>query len=64
MSKSPVIDAAFKEVTQNPPKVLASTAKKFGVERAKKQRVAIALNKARRAGAKLPSPKLSNSKSR
>lgn len=57
-SSNGITDAAFTEVTSNPPKILSHTAAKYGPERMKKQRVAIALNKARKAGAKLPSPKL------
>ena len=53
-----VVDSAFQEVNANPPSILKSTAKKFGIARAKKQQVAIALSKARKAGAKLPSPSL------
>ncbi|HZM78491.1 MAG TPA: hypothetical protein VFC19_22420 [Candidatus Limnocylindrales bacterium] len=40
------------ELKQNPPRVLGKTARKFGRARAEKQRVAILLSKARRAGAK------------
>ena len=63
MAKSPAIAAAFREVNTNVPKVVTSTARKFGPDRARKQKAAIALSKARRAGANLPSPKLSGSKS-
>ena len=45
---------AFSEVTTNPPKVLASTRKKSGAKQAGKQKVAIALSKARASGAKIP----------
>ena len=62
-SDNGAVSAAFEEVTSNPPKVLASTSRKFGAARAHKQKIAIALSKARRAGAKLPNPKMS-SKSR
>lgn len=55
MAKSnPAVSAAFSEVTQNPPKVVQGTQAKFGAKRARKQQVAIALNKARKAGAALP----------
>ena len=37
--------AAFKEVHDNPPKILAKTARKKGKAQAEKQRVAIALSK-------------------
>lgn len=42
-----MLSAAFREVKTNPPKQLAKTRAKFGADRAKKQAVAIALNKAR-----------------
>ena len=38
--------AAFKEVHDNPPRVLAKTARKKGKAQAEKQRIAIALSKA------------------
>lgn len=43
-----VKERAFHEVYHNTPKAVKHTAKKFGKARAEKQRVAIALNKARR----------------
>ena len=55
-----IVHSAFTEVTENVPKVVQSTAKKFGPARARKQQVAIALSKARRRGANLPSPKLAS----
>ena len=54
--------AAFSEIAVNPPRVLATTAKKYGPQRAAKQRVAIALSKARKGGAKLPNPKMGSNK--
>lgn len=56
MAKDPngVIHAAFSEVNSNPPKVVQSTYKKYGASRARKQQVAIALSKARKAGASIP----------
>ena len=42
------------ELRDNPPRVLASTRRKFGPRRAEKQRVAILLSKARRAGLRVP----------
>jgi hypothetical protein len=42
-----------KEMKKNPPKILAKTAKKKGKKQAEKQRVAILLNKVRRAGGKV-----------
>lgn len=59
-SDNGITNAAFREVNENVPKAVQSTAKKYGAERARKQSVAIALSKARRRGAKLPSPKLSS----
>ena len=38
--------AAFHEVKENPPAILAKTAKKSGAEQSRKQAVAIALSKA------------------
>jgi hypothetical protein len=43
------------EMKSNPPAVLNSTRRKFGVDRARKQRTAILLSKARSAGVKIPS---------
>ena len=48
------IEAAGHEIKENPPKILAHTAKKFGKARAKKQKTAIILAKARKEGAKIP----------
>jgi hypothetical protein len=48
------IKAAFDEIKKNPPAVLAKTAAKKGPAAANKQRVAIGLSKARRAGARIP----------
>lgn len=42
------IESAGKEMKSNPPAILAHTAKKFGKKRAKKQKIAIMLAKARR----------------
>lgn len=44
------IEAAGHEIKQNPPKILAHTAKKFGKADAKRQRVAIMMSKARKSG--------------
>ena len=38
----------------DPPRILKQTAKKYGKDRAKKQKIAILLSKARKAGAKIP----------
>ena len=48
------IQTAGHEVKKNPPRVLASTRRKFGKRRAEAQRTAIVLNKARAAGARIP----------
>jgi len=42
------VKKAFSEMKENPPAQLAKTKKKFGAKRAAKQKVAIALNKARK----------------
>jgi len=48
-----ILQSVGRELKQNPPKVLAKTRRKSGAKRANKQRVAILLSKARRAGAKV-----------
>jgi hypothetical protein len=48
-----LVKAAFHEVHHNAPHAVALTVAKKGPERAAKQRVAIALNKARSKGAKI-----------
>jgi len=53
MSKDRRVSEAFREVHNNPPKVLAKTRKKSGKKRARKQQIAIALSKARSKGAKI-----------
>ena len=45
---------AFSEVKHNTPRVVKKTRKKFGAKRARKQKVAIALSKARAGGARVP----------
>ena len=52
--KKTLVTSAFHEVYHNTPKVVTSTAAKFGQARADKQRVAIALDKARQHGARIP----------
>ena len=49
-----LVRAAFREVSENPPARLKKTRKKFGRTRANKQKIAIALSKARKAGARIP----------
>ncbi len=44
------------ELKANPPQILAHTRRKFGPTRAKAQRKAILLSKARRAGLHIPKP--------
>jgi hypothetical protein len=44
----------FREVMYNEPKIVAKTRKKKGSKAAKKQKVAIALSKARAAGDDIP----------
>jgi hypothetical protein len=56
MSKS-ILKRAFSEVFAKTPKAVKHTARKFGKKRAEKQRTAIALSKARKAGAHIPRPK-------
>ena len=48
------LQLAGDEMKQNPPSILAKTAEKYGPERAKKQRIAILLSKARVMGKALP----------
>ena len=48
-----IIERAGAEIRDNPPKVLAKTRRKKGVAAARKQKIAIMLSKARRAGAKI-----------
>lgn len=42
------VKRAFDEMKKNPPRILAKTKKKFGAEKAGKQKVAIAMSKARK----------------
>jgi len=46
-----------RELKENPPAIVSATRRKFGAARARKQTVAILLNKSRRLGAKIPKPK-------
>lgn len=48
------VKAAFDEVTANEPAVVAKTRRKKGAKAAGRQKVAIALSKARRAGVRIP----------
>lgn len=49
-----IIESVGKELKRNPPSILASTRKKFGVVRAERQRKAILLSKSRKLGARIP----------
>lgn len=54
MKQSPKVARAFHEVFTNEPAIVAKTRKKEGPTQARKQKVAIALSKARASGAKIP----------
>ena len=54
-STSDALESIGHELKTNPPAILNSTRRKFGAAQANKQRVAIMLSKARRAGVKIPS---------
>ncbi len=51
-----ILESVGSEIKSNPPKILSKTAAKFGPQRAEKQRVAILLSKARKAGASVAKP--------
>ena len=55
MADDDKLEAIGKELKANPPAVVNSTRRKFGVARAEKQRRATLLSKARQAGVKVPS---------
>lgn len=57
MKTEDALETAGKEIKENPPQILASTRRKFGADRAKKQRIAILLSKARKLGGAIPKPK-------
>jgi len=48
MKRETKLHEIFREMKHNPPKVLAKTRRKSGAKRANKQRIAIAMSKARR----------------
>ncbi len=54
-----ILESIGHELKENPPKILAHTRAKFGAADAGRQRTAILLSKARKAGLKssIPSPK-------
>ena len=54
MKRKSKLRAIGHELKVNPPRQLAKTRSKFGPERAEKQRRAILLSKARKAGARIP----------
>jgi hypothetical protein len=54
VSDRSITDAAFHEVKHNEPKIVKHTRGKFGASDAARQKVAIALSKARKAGASIP----------
>ena len=58
MAKDPnssgALSQAFGEVNSNTPKVVSSTLAKYGPDRARKQKIAIALSKAKKGISKFP----------
>jgi len=50
------LDAIGQELKRNPPAILAATGRKKGIVQEEKQRKAILLSKARKAGLKVPAP--------
>src|SRR3990172_13374886 len=48
------VGAAFREVYKDEPSIVGKTRKKFGATKARKQKITIALSKAREAGANIP----------
>lgn len=54
-----VLERVGHELKVNPPSVLASTRRKYGPVQAAKQKTAILLSKARKAGASIPRAKSS-----
>lgn len=59
-SKRNILEAVGHELKENEPSVVSSTRRKFGEERAEKQRKAILLSKARKLGAKIPRKSMSS----
>lgn len=49
-----IVKRAFHEVYEKTPKAVMNTIAKSGAEQGRKQRVAIALSKARKKGARIP----------
>ena len=54
MAKSSILESVGSEMKNNPPSILKTTERKFGIARAKKQKTAILLSKARKSGARVP----------
>jgi hypothetical protein len=54
MSDRAILESVGHELKVNPPKQLARTRRKFGAETAARQKTAILLSKARKAGASIP----------
>jgi hypothetical protein len=54
LSDRAILESVGHELKVSPPKQLARTRRKFGASDAAKQRVAILLSKARKAGASIP----------
>jgi len=52
--KRAILQSVGHELKTSPPKILSHTRKKFGAEKADKQRVAILLSKSRKRGANIP----------
>ena len=50
-------NTAFREVKRNEPKRVAQTRRKKGAKAARRQNIAIALDKARKKGARIKKPK-------
>lgn len=49
-----ILASIGKEIKSNPPSIITNTSKKFGIARAQRQKKAILLSKARKAGANIP----------
>jgi hypothetical protein len=52
-----ILHTIGQELKDNPPDILAHTRARFGARRDTKQKTAILLSKARKAGAHIPEPK-------
>jgi len=56
MARHTKVARAFSEVKRNEPAIVGKTRRKKGAAAARRQKIAIALSKARRKGAKIPMP--------